>query len=225
VLISTRRTGALALRVAAAAAATSLLRLVCLDALELFPQAPCFFCCQDNKPSTPKGDSHSNPSATDPCRQPHHHHRHHVAPHRPHSYFSLPQRHLWFHPLIAIYISPPTNSTTLTISACMLRRLPTSYRLQSVNCVQFDRSRIHSQQPNSPPPSSLSSLPASGAPAGGAGCDLGETDWGNETAKALRDAGFKIVNFGSTGMIYVGQVTGSDMPDGHGYMYQPNGDL
>ena len=34
-----------------------------------------------------------------------------------------------------------------------------------------------------------------------------------------------VVNFGSTGMIYVGQVTGTDMPDGHGYMYQPNGDL
>jgi hypothetical protein len=43
VLISTSRTGALALRVAAAAAATLLLRLVCLDALELFQQAHCFF--------------------------------------------------------------------------------------------------------------------------------------------------------------------------------------
>lgn len=49
--------------------------------------------------------------------------------------------------------------------------------------------------------------------------------WKTETLMLLSVPLPIVVNFGSTGMIYVGQVTGTDMPDGHGYMYQPNGDL
>eukprot|EP00041_Stephanoeca_diplocostata_P011647 m.193031 g.193031 ORF g.193031 m.193031 type:complete len:103 (+) comp18615_c0_seq6:128-436(+) len=62
-------------------------------------------------------------------------------------------------------------------------------------------------------------------PDGTAKDEITDNEWADETAKALRDAGFKIVRFGNTGMIYVGQCKGNDIPDGHGYMYSRNGDL
>eukprot|EP00050_Salpingoeca_kvevrii_P022550 m.127990 g.127990 ORF g.127990 m.127990 type:complete len:226 (-) comp9740_c1_seq5:1584-2261(-) len=56
----------------------------------------------------------------------------------------------------------------------------------------------------------------------GNGDEIGTDD---ECAKALRDAGFKIVRFGDSGLVYVGQTDYDDKPDGHGYMYLPSGDL
>lgn len=38
----------------------------------------------------------------------------------------------------------------------------------------------------------------------------------DETARALRDAGFKIVRFGAAKMVYVGQVNSQNMPHGKG---------
>lgn len=52
--------------------------------------------------------------------------------------------------------------------------------------------------------------------------DLAE--WGDDTAKALRDAGFGIVRFGPVGMLYVGQLNAQKHPHGQGYLYQPGGE-
>eukprot|EP00050_Salpingoeca_kvevrii_P022549 m.127983 g.127983 ORF g.127983 m.127983 type:complete len:89 (-) comp9740_c1_seq4:2077-2343(-) len=45
----------------------------------------------------------------------------------------------------------------------------------------------------------------------GNGDEIGTDD---ECAKALRDAGFKIVRFGDSGLVYVGQTDYDDKPDG-----------
>eukprot|EP00039_Didymoeca_costata_P009122 m.120717 g.120717 ORF g.120717 m.120717 type:complete len:225 (+) comp14371_c0_seq2:35-709(+) len=57
----------------------------------------------------------------------------------------------------------------------------------------------------------------------GKGGDLDHDDDG--TARALRDAGFKIIRFGEAQMIYVGQANYENKPHGKGYMYQRNGDV
>jgi len=53
---------------------------------------------------------------------------------------------------------------------------------------------------------------------------FGKNEWGDDTCKALRDAGFKIVRFGPVGMLYVGQVNSQNVPHGQGYLFQPGGE-
>lgn len=49
--------------------------------------------------------------------------------------------------------------------------------------------------------------------------------WVDETSAALRELGFKIIRFGTTGMVYVGQVDYNNRPDGHGFMFLASGDV